>query len=144
MLRNQFILAIQSERISEACDSCKTARHIIVPMKYFFCLKSTLMGFRVPNIEKYRHWLTTLFSWPELLRFIFVELYQRQSLRRKPQKHWRPQNCDSGSYWKHWNFDSSASNAEFHYSFAPYYRYRWKTRWTCIQLFLMYFVLEYK
>ena len=26
--------------------------------------------------------------------------------------------------WKHWNFDSSVSDAEFRYSFAPHFSYR--------------------
>ena len=45
------------------------------------------------------------------------------------------------NHWKHWNFHSSASDAEFWYSFLSYYSYRWKIRRTCIQLIPMYCTL---
>ena len=34
--------------------------------------------------------------------------------------------------WKQWNFDPSASDTKFRYSFASYNSYRRKTRRTCI------------
>ena len=43
--------------------------------------------------------------------------------------------------WKLCNFDFSASDAEFRYSFASHYSYTWKTCLTCIQLIPMYCTL---